>query len=335
KAHPFPMYAGLEQAAKKTKKKLHVIQAGWFANQGISDSFTQGAKDVCPSVNAIFLDGRKADVRREIWFAADIFCSLSDNIQETFGITPIEAMATGLPQVVTDWDGYKDTVRDGVDGFRVPTLASPVGAGRDLAFRYDVNVDTYDHYCAGACQSVSVDIAATAKAFLELIENPSLRKKMGEAGRERARSVYDWRVVIGQYEALWAELAAIRAKEAPQWEIRGLQEAEHPLYDDPFSLFASYPTRVLKPDDVITLLPGSTPERALELRRMHLNNFGYLATPDVFTKVIERIAEHGGSAAVRDIAPWITPSQRVTMVRTLVWFAKVGLVSISEHNRES
>ncbi len=31
-----------------------------------------------------------------------------------------EAMAAGLPVVVSDWDGYKDTVRDGVDGFRIP-----------------------------------------------------------------------------------------------------------------------------------------------------------------------------------------------------------------------
>jgi len=28
-------------------------------------------------------------------------------------------MAAGLPCVVTDWDGYKDTVRHGEDGFRV------------------------------------------------------------------------------------------------------------------------------------------------------------------------------------------------------------------------
>jgi glycosyltransferase involved in cell wall biosynthesis len=56
---------------------------------------------------------------------------LSDNIQETFGIVPIEAMAAGLPVVVLDWDGYKNTVRDGIDGFRVPTLMS--GAGSQTA----------------------------------------------------------------------------------------------------------------------------------------------------------------------------------------------------------
>ena len=38
----------------------------------------------------------------------DIFVSLSDNIQETFGLTPLEGMASGLPVVATDWNGYRD-----------------------------------------------------------------------------------------------------------------------------------------------------------------------------------------------------------------------------------
>ena len=31
------------------------------------------------------------------WRAADLFVSLSDNVQETFGLTPVEAM--GVPMV--------------------------------------------------------------------------------------------------------------------------------------------------------------------------------------------------------------------------------------------
>ena len=33
-----------------------------------------------------------------------MFVSLSDNIQETFGLTPIEGMASGLPLIVSDAD---------------------------------------------------------------------------------------------------------------------------------------------------------------------------------------------------------------------------------------
>src|SRR5690606_14648837 len=103
--------------------------------------------------------------RREIWFASDIFTSLSDNIQETFGITPLEAMAAGLPVVVTDWDGYRETVRNGVDGFAVPTLAPPPGNAADLAFRFEAELDNYDLYIGNACQATSVDIGATTRAY--------------------------------------------------------------------------------------------------------------------------------------------------------------------------
>ena len=47
-------------------------------------------------------------------------------------------MAAGLPVVVSDWDGYRYTVSDGVEGFRVPTLA-PAHArqGEELALQHD------------------------------------------------------------------------------------------------------------------------------------------------------------------------------------------------------
>ncbi len=38
-----------------------------------------------------------------------IFTSPIDNIQETFGLTPVEAMACGVPRLSSDWDGYRDT----------------------------------------------------------------------------------------------------------------------------------------------------------------------------------------------------------------------------------
>ena len=99
---------------------------------------------------------------------------MSDNIQETFGITPIEAMSAGLPVVVSDWDGYRDTVRDGIDGFRIPTQMPPPGYGDDLALRHSLGIDTYDMYCAYSSSLVVVDLASTTQAFIKLFSSSTI-----------------------------------------------------------------------------------------------------------------------------------------------------------------
>ena len=123
KANPAPMYLGLEAAASALPPgaRLHFILSGWFVNPALESAFHEGARALCPSVNLIVVDGRAPKARTDFWHAADLFTSLSDNIQESFGLTPIEAMAAGLPSVVSDWDGYRDTTIHGETGFCVPT----------------------------------------------------------------------------------------------------------------------------------------------------------------------------------------------------------------------
>ena len=113
---------------------------------------------------------------RQAWAAGDIFISLSDSIQETFGLTPIEAMAAGLPVVVSDWNGYKDTVRDGVDGFRIPTWTPPPGVGERIAVEYE----------GGGDLRASISIAAT----------PPWRSTPPQLGRARLREAGDGRGLL-------------------------------------------------------------------------------------------------------------------------------------------
>ncbi|GJD78043.1 glycosyltransferase family 4 protein [Methylobacterium gregans] len=245
KAHPLPMYLGLEANAKTAK--IVLLQAGWFAHESIEKAFQADAAALCPSVRCIYVDGRNQDNMKQAYAASDIFTSLSDNIQETFGITPIEAMAAGLPVVVSDWDGYRDTVRDGIDGFRVPTLTLPPGTklGSDLADRFDMGIDDYDRYCAYTSQLVSVDVEAATQAYRRLIVDPGLRAKMGQAGAARSREVFSWSVIFRDYQRLWDELAERRradARLAPALTPRRRSERA-----DPFAMFASYPTEHVGP----------------------------------------------------------------------------------------
>jgi D-inositol-3-phosphate glycosyltransferase len=160
---------------------------------------------------------------RHDWFAAaDVFVSPVDNIQETFGLTPIEAMACGVPAVVSDWDGYKDTVIDGETGFRITTRWARCDADIN-AIAPVVFDERIDQLALG--QSVVVDIDQLGARLALLLEDGALRRRLGEAARARAIAVYGWDQVVAAYEALWREqlahtqAARFRPRAAGQWSL--------------------------------------------------------------------------------------------------------------------
>ncbi len=247
KANPAPMYQALEQAARRTP--VACIEAGTYPNATIREGFAAARKTLAPSVRFIEANGRDEARYRQAWAAADVFVSLSDNIQETFGLTPVEAMAAGLPVVASDWNGYKDTVRDGVDGLRVPTVLPPAGAGEDLALHHALGLDTYDRYIGRASLATVVAPAALAEAFTRLALNPDLRARMGAAGLKRAQAEFDWPVILRRYAELAAALGEIRRSgphdPAQPWPQRA----------DPFARFAHFPTVTLGGNWIVQAQP--------------------------------------------------------------------------------
>jgi len=137
--------------------------------------------------------------------AADIFISPSDSLQECFGIAPVEAMAVGVPQLVADWSGYKDTVVQGVTGFRVSTRWA--ACDEDLKDTGPLLGWYYDNILLS--QTVAVDGQQWADALLRLASNRELRMSMGEASRSRAIQMYSMDSIRQQYHALWEEVSAV------------------------------------------------------------------------------------------------------------------------------
>ncbi|MEK9752139.1 MAG: hypothetical protein VW338_02855 [Rhodospirillaceae bacterium] len=52
-------------------------------------AFKQAATALAPSVNHHFIDSARTELYEGAWAAADVFLSLSDNIRESFSLTPI------------------------------------------------------------------------------------------------------------------------------------------------------------------------------------------------------------------------------------------------------
>ena len=325
KANPMPMYLALEEAARRSRRRLHLVQAGWFHNDSIRQAFVRGAAALCPSVKMQFLDGRDPRVRDGVRYGADVFISLSDNVQETFGLTPAEAMAAGLPCIVSDWDGYRDTVRDGVDGMRVPTLAPPPGAGAELAARHEDGIDTYDRYIGHASLATSVDPQASAEACTALASDAGLRRRMGEAALRRAREEFDWRAIVRRYQALWDALAERRAG------ARIAPPLADPRRRDPFWLFAEYPSRTLAGRNRLVAAPEASAERLRALHASPLAGFGGAILPriEVCQEMLSYVAGQPGCSveALLRAVPAAKPLAQA--LRGVVWLHKLGLIRLA------
>lgn len=102
----------------------------------------------------------------------DVFVNCS--IQESFGVAVVEAMACELPVVVTDTEGYKEVVDDGINGIVLK----------------DRNPETM------------------SSVLYDLIINPSLRAQYGKCAREKVLKEYNWEKNVDTMESLYRKVAS-------------------------------------------------------------------------------------------------------------------------------
>ena len=104
--------------------ELHFVMYGTSVMEALPDALEQAASIIAPNTTLHVLDGHDTNLKDIVLASSDVFISLPDSFQETFGLTPCEAMASGLPVIGTDWNGYKDTIIHSKTGFKIPTLLS-------------------------------------------------------------------------------------------------------------------------------------------------------------------------------------------------------------------
>ena len=204
KFDPLPIYMAMQAAqAQLHDRKLHVVLCGQFRDEFSRKVFENGARALMPDVGFAVLDGALAAERKAALSGADVFMFLIDNIQETFGIAPLEGMAAGLPLLVSDWDGMKDTVPPEV-GFRVTSRTLPGSYLASEALRYQGGTDSYLQYCAATSALTEIDQPELVDRILTLAHDGDLRRRMGRAAQAHVRAHYDCSVIVQQMQALWA-----------------------------------------------------------------------------------------------------------------------------------
>jgi len=103
-----------------------------------------------------------------LYHATDIVCQMS-RWEEVFGYVNAEAMACGKPLVGTRAGGIPEIIEDGVTGFVVEKR----------------------------------DTSAMASRILELVRDEALRRRMGEAGRQRVREKFLLRTNVAQVISMY------------------------------------------------------------------------------------------------------------------------------------
>ncbi len=119
-----------------------------------------------------FLGEPSDDELATLYRAADLFVLPSTNRAEMFGIVQIEAMASGLPVICTELGtGTSFVNRHGETGLVVPPN----------------------------------DPAALASAIVQILGNPVLARRMGEAGLARSAAEFSVEVMVRRTLNFYAE----------------------------------------------------------------------------------------------------------------------------------
>jgi glycosyltransferase involved in cell wall biosynthesis len=195
-------------------------------------------------LHANFPEEGKADLLA----LADVLVSPVDNTQETFGLSLVEGMAAGLPVVASRYDGYKDIVRDGIDGFLIDTIGLEADPAAEWFHLLDQNLAQLLQ-----SQTVAIDLEQCADRVLTLVHDDALRARMGRNAFERADGHFRISRMIARYEALWAELAD---RPVPATD----RAARNPWSLDPGRVFGHYVSSVLADDLVVEAAPSGQDE---------------------------------------------------------------------------
>jgi len=161
------------QAAERLNGKARFVLIG-EPDPGNLDSLTWGEIQAYVRRGVVLAPGWQNDVIP--WLAiTDVF--VLPSYREGTPVTVLEAMAMGLPVVATDVAGCREAVVSGETGF----LVAPR------------NVDEL------------------VQAIRKLVEDPALRRRMGQAGRARVVQHFAIERIMEQYLDLYVELLSKRS----------------------------------------------------------------------------------------------------------------------------
>lgn len=308
---------------KNNGRKLQLILAGCSDSASYETVLMREIQRLGLTDHVRILMNREIPDRAMLYSACDVFTSPADNIQETFGLTPIEAMACGVPQVVSDWDGYRDTVVSEVTGFRIPTkwanCLEDVAKADYLPLNPQRRRLLYRYL---AVRSVVVDCEIYEEKLQYLLDHPEVCLEMGRASRLRAETHFSLQNTVSETERLWERLLQIASETESEFSPAAI-----PMLDY-CSDFRAYPTAMISDDTFFecTTLGKTTSTEELPQYRVFLKYAQEAELPELILKMLSKTPVTIAFAA--DAYPQYTLSQ---IRRGFLFLYKYGVIRECGH----
>jgi glycosyltransferase involved in cell wall biosynthesis len=153
------------------------IHLAWVGDGRLREQFLAAAEGAGVR-HRVHFDGWRADARQRM-AGFDLF--VMPSLYEGFPFAPLEAMAAGLPCVVSDVDGTREAIDDGVSGWLCPARDRGAWLGR----------------------------------LGGLIADPGLRARVGGEGRRRVAEHFSLAAMARRTAAVYERVLAARATPTP------------------------------------------------------------------------------------------------------------------------
>ncbi len=322
------LQSAVEGLSTDNNRVVHLVLAGWFADQKNERVLRQAVKSISPSINLILVNGKDTDVQKRIWRAADIFVSIVIELSDQADAPIIQAMAAGLPIICSDWGSQGELFDHNEQGFLIP-----------LWMPYTDKSTESKLINNNAVVDAVVDAGALMSALRVLVEDDDKRIAMGQAARVHAEQTYDWKVVIPQYQQLWADQEARRMT----GEADGENDSENtsksttlPKLYPASSQPPHYATHHIGLNTQVHINDGISKKQMtvrlnVSLQAADINSnakLGYKLEREQCFVLMTALAENRGMT-LQDLALVLPDQQYDDVVKIVTWLAQTHLVRLS------
>ena len=266
------------------------------------------------------------EVPQRLW-AADFFVLPCDNPTEGLGIAPIEALACGLPVLVSDWDGMREAVREGVNGMFIPTHWFP-GSSRIGAFSPITGFSIESMLLA---QCIVLDQQGLTTKLDRLFHDPDLRKKLSQGALETSKD-YTTTIINQRVFTTFQSQLAEAAKETDADREARRQPASNLMMPTDFErLLPPLGSRTVQDSDMIELTETGNLLLSGKTEMAVYEEVSMLARPQDILEVLSIVRT--GPKSIGQIIETLGPRKFTDGYYVLAFLTKRNIVRLTEKLR--